>query len=337
MNCVGDRSPKVGDACLVLGGDLNFPGVGEGRLNVGTGRVTLGDERISAHFDDTFDELCEIASDRPTRRGFVDGVLSVVSRIDRLFMNLLPSELLSRGAGVCVLDDLNCAELLSDHSPVLLSLGRVAGRGRGGGGVPRWVADRSDFPGIVHEQFERSMTCLVGEPFDRLRRYKSAMVKAATMIISRATADECVSPASRLFWISAARASVRARSRTKLARAIDRFPHLGEFFNCVDCFISDPSGLHTLVCDINREDLIGQLAEVEASDLDEEEKNRKRSKCHTRLASWSPKGKSVVGITVLKDDGTPTDDEGAFGALKSHWDPVFNNAVGNGSAFVRFS
>ena len=181
------------------------------------------------------------------------------------------------------------------------------------------------------------MTCLVEEPFDRLRRYKRAMVKAATMIISRATADECVSPASRLFWISAARSAVRARSRVKLARAIDRFPCLVDFFNCDGCFISDPSGLHTLVCDINREDLRGQLAEVEASGLDEEEKNRKRSKCHTRLASWSPKGKSVVGITVLRDDGTPTDDEGAFGALKSHWEPVFNNYVGDRRAFFRFN
>lgn len=34
LNRVGDRSPKVGDACLVLGGDLNFPAVGEGRLDV---------------------------------------------------------------------------------------------------------------------------------------------------------------------------------------------------------------------------------------------------------------------------------------------------------------
>ena len=32
-NRVGD-SPSVGGACLVLAGDLNFPGVGEGRLNV---------------------------------------------------------------------------------------------------------------------------------------------------------------------------------------------------------------------------------------------------------------------------------------------------------------
>ena len=52
--------------------------------------------------------------------------------------------------------------------------------------------------------------------------------------------------------------------------------------------MSDPSGLHTFVCDINREDLREQLAEIEASDLDEDEKSRKRGKCHTRLASWSP-------------------------------------------------
>ena len=82
---------------------------------------------------------------------------------------------------------------------------------------------------ILFEQFERSMTCLVEEPFGRLRRYREAMIKAATMIISRATADECVSPASRLFWITAARSAVRARSRPKLARAIDRFPCLGDF------------------------------------------------------------------------------------------------------------
>ena len=166
-------------------------------------------------------------------------------------MNLLPSELLSRSAGVCVLDDLGSADFLSDHSPVLSNLGRVAKKSGNSGGVPRWVADRSGFPDIVCEQFERSMTCLVGEPFDRLRRYKEAMSKAATMIISRATADKCVSPASRLFWISAARSAVRARSRLKLARAIDRFTRLSDLFTCDDCVVSDPSGLHTFVCDID--------------------------------------------------------------------------------------
>ena len=101
-NRVGECSPCVGDACLILAGDLNFPGVGEGRLNINTGRVTLIDEGISAHFDSTFAELCEIMGDRPTRMGFNDGVISVVSRIDRVFMNLLPGELPSRNAGVCM-------------------------------------------------------------------------------------------------------------------------------------------------------------------------------------------------------------------------------------------
>ena len=44
LSRVGYCSPSVGDACFVLVGDLNFPGVGEGRLNISTGRVTPSDE-----------------------------------------------------------------------------------------------------------------------------------------------------------------------------------------------------------------------------------------------------------------------------------------------------
>ena len=91
------------------------------------------------------------------------------------------------------------------------------------------------------------------------------------------------------------------------------------------------------MCDINREDLREQLAEIEASDLDENGKSRKRGKCHTGLASWSPKGKSVIGITMLGDEGGPTDDKGAFEALKSHWEPVFDNVIGDRRVFNRFS
>lgn len=179
------------------------------------GRVSLTDECISAHFDSTFTELGEVLGGRPTRRGFNNRVISVVSRTDRVFMNLLPSELLSRIAGVCVLDDLNSVDLLCDHSPVFFcSLGGVSKGGKGKGGVLRWVAERLGFPGIVNEQFENSMTCLVEEPFDKLLRYKEAMTRAATMIINMATADECVGPAGRL-WIAAARTAVRARSRAE--------------------------------------------------------------------------------------------------------------------------
>ena len=91
------------------------------------------------------------------------------------------------------------------------------------------------------------------------------------------------------------------------------------------------------MCDFNREDLREQLAEIEASDLDEDEKSRNRGKCHTRLASGSPNGRSVIGVTVLDGEGSPTDDKGALEALKSHWEPVFNNVVGDRRAFNRLS
>ena len=57
---------------------------------------------------------------------------------------------------------------------------------------------------------------------------------------------------------------------------------------------------------------------------------------HARLASWPPKGRSVVGTTVLDEDGSPTDDKDAVVALKSHWEPVFNNVVGDRRAFNSF-
>ena len=40
---------------------------------------------------------------------------------------------------------------------------------------------------------------------------------------------------------------------------------------------------------------------------------------------------------MLDDEGSPTDDRGAFEALKSHWEPVFNNIGGDRRAFDSFS
>ena len=37
------------------------------------------------------------------------------------------------------------------------------------------------------------------------------------------------------------------------------------------------------------------------------------------------------------EDGSPANDKGAFEAPKSHWEPVFNNVVGDRSAFRGFS
>ena len=65
---------------LVLGGDLNFCAAGEGRLELSSGRVTISDDHVASHFDEIFWQLTEVASCKPTRRGTVNGNVSVVSR-----------------------------------------------------------------------------------------------------------------------------------------------------------------------------------------------------------------------------------------------------------------
>ena len=67
-------------------------------------------------------------------------------------------------------------------------------------------------------------------------------------------------------------------------------------------------------------------------DLEGEGKIQKRSKLHSRLASWSAKGRQVVGVTVLRSDGTLAVGNLAFEALKDHWGPIFNGGEGDSKA-----
>ena len=315
---------------------MNSPGVGEGRMDVRTGRVTMSDDNISSLFDDCFEELTEVIGDRPARRGTCDGEVTTVSRIDRLFVGVLPSELGERNSCLYVLGDLVEEDGMSDHVPILLSIGKARVGVGGAGSVLGWVASLPSFPELVREQYERIESCRGGNgpkdhlrrggpeacelgmdpgtsqagrepenPFDILLGYKIAMVRAASLIISRSTAEECTSPDSRLFWVSVARNAARARAENKLRGAVGRLPDFLWFFGCGTCVVSDPSGLHRYTCDLVRQDIGRQLEELEKYDLEGEEKTQKRSELHSRLAPWSTKGRQVVGVTVLRSDGVP--------------------------------
>ena len=66
-----------------------------------------------------------------------------------------------------------------------------------------------------------------------------------------------------------------------------------------------PSGLHTLVCDIDREDLREQLAEVEASDLDDEEKSRRGANVILGLLLGPLRGGLLLVSQCLTMRGAP--------------------------------
>ena len=85
---------------------MDVPVDGEGRLNVATDRVIGGSVSVAAHFDTVFDDLAEIAQDRPTRRRSEGGSMTVLPRIDRISSNFPPGGLLARNACAATLGKL---------------------------------------------------------------------------------------------------------------------------------------------------------------------------------------------------------------------------------------
>eukprot|EP00972_Heterocapsa_arctica_P076058 11217174-Heterocapsa_arctica.AAC.1 len=94
--------------------------------------------------------MIEVASDRHTRKQTRDGIIDIISRIDRWFCNLLLSDLESRGASSTELGKLADPDSLSDHISIILMIGakRKSTKKRG---VPKWIASHSLYPQCFHD------------------------------------------------------------------------------------------------------------------------------------------------------------------------------------------
>ena len=173
--------------------------------------------------------------------------MTVLSRIDRVFSNLVPGGLLARNACAATLGKLSSQCELSDHVPVVA---RLCGRSSVSGPrpfVPNWVLGLSCFPEFVRDLAladglsGHGSDCLA--PFDKLRDLKRVIVKAARMAAEEAKIGECDSHSACLHWISRAVGAARAGDGDRLGDIIGRAPRLSGFFNCDDCSVVDSSAL----------------------------------------------------------------------------------------------
>ena len=312
--------PHFGEAVVFLAGDFNFPVDGEGRVNLSTERVTGGSDSVASHFDVLFDDLTEIAQDRPTRRRSEGGSITVLSRIDRVYSNISPGGLLARNACAATIGKLTHDEL-SDHVPVVARVfeGGVLSGSRPF--VPGWVLSLPCFPRLVDDlSLAEGIVgpgCEGVSPFVRLSGLKRVVVKAARIAAEEAGVGECDSPSACLHWVSKARSAVRAGDCERLRAIITKAPRLSAYFSCDQCSVVDLGSLqrfcYKCVCDeINEE-----VADLKTSDLTEDEKATKKNKLLARLSSWSPKGRRVSGVAVLDEGGGVSGDP--FGDISKHW------------------
>ena len=88
-----DAVPRDSDSVFYVGGDFNFPSDGEGRLNIASGRVVVSNDPVASFFEALFEDLTEIAQDRPTRKRVEGGgrSLSCLGSIGSSLVSLLVS------------------------------------------------------------------------------------------------------------------------------------------------------------------------------------------------------------------------------------------------------
>ena len=228
--------PCGSGSVVFVAGDFNFPVDGEGRLNVSTDRVTGGSDSVASHFDCLFDDITGLAQGRPTRRRSEGGTMTVLSRIDRIYSNLPPGELLARNACAATLGKLASQCELSEHVPVVA---RICGRSVVSGYhpfVPGWLLSLRCFPDLVSDlAIAEGVAGPGGEdlaPFGELKELKRFIVKAARRAAEEAKAGECDSPSACLHWVSRAKSAVSARDLDRLSDIIGRAPRLSPFFDC---------------------------------------------------------------------------------------------------------
>lgn len=109
-------------AHTIMTGDMNLVAAGEGRLDVATGAMRPERHDRAGFMEDRFAEFAEVVADGYSRRQFRGGSLDVLSRIDRVMINSLTTDLDSVRASARYVTPLSDVTLPSDHTALGLLL-----------------------------------------------------------------------------------------------------------------------------------------------------------------------------------------------------------------------
>ena len=116
---VASRCLDPEDGLSTVGGDWNFMASGENRYNIQQQFECVKKEPLAKLFDTLCAGLVEFEQPDPTRAQLDgDGVAAAVSRLDRVYSNLVPMDILDFRPTAIATHNIVSRGRLSDHSPV---------------------------------------------------------------------------------------------------------------------------------------------------------------------------------------------------------------------------
>ena len=112
---------KIDEGIAILTDDFNFMPVGEHRLDLTNGEPIIVREPIASYFEAFFDYFVEVAQDQFTRVRIEQDKPISASRLDRMYINMQPMDLMDMQPRAIVLHNALKSDRLSDHAALSIT------------------------------------------------------------------------------------------------------------------------------------------------------------------------------------------------------------------------
>jgi hypothetical protein len=309
----------------LLAGDWNTTASDEPRLNPVEGVFSSGRSSIALHMEAGLEGFTELFQPHYTRRGMSGGIITNLSRIDRVYSNGPTCELLDRRPVVATYGVISNTLSPSDHIPVTVKFFPSPAGPPLHPTIPPWVAKHRFFPTMV-AQLWRTARYVPGGPMERLAVAKEVLHAAAILTKAKAGEVGAESTPERLHWALAAFRGLRAGAAgvPHLRRAAAAFPDLVSWLpGGIDA--DNFHKLGDLVADLAAKSLNTDILESIADEGPPSTKGRTRlSRMHALAATWRSQRRRLSLATIVDHNGIPqARTEDAAKLLEQYWSPVF--------------
>jgi endonuclease/exonuclease/phosphatase family metal-dependent hydrolase len=306
-------------------GDLNFVHSDETRCNLADpGQTeTIENPRLATFFEERFAEFTELHQGAPTRRDTRSNRYTTLSRLDRIYVNLPPAEVLDRHPH-CAADGLiTDPREPSDHIPVTARLRAPGTSPPSRRSTPRWIT--------AHPRFRE----LTSDFLDILPVFGSALAGLSSLQeLLRDAADETKNAAKEVgahsnheivYWLLLALRGARSCNPRAVRKACAAYPTMAAWFHNELFTLIDPDPFHNHIFELTNRTIAANMFEIQNDPLIAPFKKAGRLEAVRRAASaWAPRRRKVSTFSVLNPDGTAAGSNDAAGQLLlNHWSGVF--------------
>ena len=306
-------------------GDFNFIHSDETRCNLADPMQaeSNANPRLATFFEELFANFTELHQGAHTRRDTRGDRFTTLSRLDRLYVNLPPAEVLDRHPHTAADGIVTNPKEPSDHIPVTSRLRAPATAPSEWRSTPRWITAHPKFlehTGDFIDVLPACETAMASIPaLQDLLQDAALETKRAAKEVGTRSNHEVV------YWLLLALRGARSGNPRAVRKACAAYPTMAAWFHPDTFLLIDPEPFHSHLFELTNRTIANNIFEIEHDELLAPFKKAGRLEAARRMAScWGPRRRKASTFSVLHPDGSAADSlEAAGSLLLQHWSKVF--------------